>query len=113
MENRRQFVRVPFYEPVGYQRQEGSLLEGSLARDISREGLRLSVNEFIALNAILELQIQLPGQTQVITTRAKVVWIRETPYRDDNWQAGLQLVASEAFSSAIQDYIGLRRLEPI
>ncbi len=114
MENRRQFVRIPFYEPVGYQKQEESCPEGSIARDISQGGLRLSVNNFIALNTILELQIQLPGQSQMITVHAKVIWIREIPYRDDSWQVGLQLMASELFLSAIRDYIGLRRFdEPI
>ncbi|MBI3602183.1 MAG: PilZ domain-containing protein [Candidatus Omnitrophica bacterium] len=113
MENRRQFVRIPFYEPVGYQRQEASTLEGSLARDISQGGVKLRVNEFIALNTILELQIQLPGQIQLMKAHAKVVWARELPYRDDGWQVGLELIASESFSLAIRDYIGLRRFEPI
>ena len=113
MDNRRQFVRIPFYEAVGYQRLEQSSLEGSLAGDISQGGLKLSVNEFIPLETVLELQIRLPGQIQVIPARAKVVWIKELPYRDDSWEIGVQLAPNTPSLFAIRDYIGLRRFEPI
>ena len=111
MDNRRQYPRFPFYEPVGYQKYRDLPLEGSIAGDISQTGLKLNVSEFIPLHSTLELQIQMPGQTQVIPTRAKVVWVREIPHQDNSWQVGLELVPDESASFAIRDYIGLRRLE--
>jgi len=105
MENKRQFPRFSFNEPVGYQRGGSSSLEGSVAEDISQTGLKLSVSEFIPLNTVLDLQIQLPGQMRLVSARAKVVWIKETAHRDDAWEVGLQLVGSESFSSAIKDYV--------
>ena len=111
MQNRRQFVRVPFYQPVGYQKHEESPLEGSVAGDISQGGLKLNVNQFLALNTIIELQIRFPGQNRVISAHAKVVWTREVPYQEDRWEIGVQLISNEPSVSAIQDYIGLRRFE--
>jgi hypothetical protein len=110
MENKRQFPRFSFNEPVGYQKGgEYSSLEGSVAEDISQAGLKLSVGEFIPLHTILELQIQLPGQIKLVPARAKVVWVKEIPHRDDAWEIGLQLVSSESFSSAIKDYVSSHR----
>lgn len=114
MENRRQFIRAPFYEPVGYQRSEESAVEGAAAKNISQMGLKLSINEYIAENTVIGLQIRLPGQTRIIPASAQVVWIRQAPYRDDAWDVGVQFMdrpdasvgASES-TSAIQDYIGL------
>lgn len=108
MENKRQFPRFSFNEPVGYQRGGRSSFEGSVAEDISQTGLKLSVNEFIPLNTVLDLQIQLPGQMNLVPARAKVVWVKEVPHRDDAWEVGLQLIGSESFSEAIKDYVNYR-----
>ena len=110
MENRRQHPRFSFNEPVGYQKLgEDSPVEGSVAEDISQTGLKLSVSEFIPLNTVLELQIQLPGQSQLLPARAKVVWVKEVPHQDDRWELGLQLIDGESFSSAVREYIGLHQ----
>ena len=105
MENKRRFPRFSFNEPVGYQRGEVSSLEGSVAEDISQTGLKLSVNEFIPLNTVLDLQIQLPGQMRLVSARAKVVWVNEVAHRDDAWEIGLQLIDGDSFSSAVKDYV--------
>ena len=84
-------------------------MEGSVAEDISQAGLKLTIHEFIPLNTVLELQIQLPGQMKLVPARAKVVWVNEMPHRDDAWEIGLELVSSEAFSSAIKDYVSHHR----
>lgn len=108
MENKRRYPRFSFSEPVGYQ-GDGRILEGSLAEDISQTGIKLSVSQFIPLNTLLELHIQLPNQVEVVAVQGKVVWIREIPYRDDAWEIGLHIQPNEAFSSAIQDYISLHQ----
>ncbi|MBF0489391.1 MAG: PilZ domain-containing protein [Candidatus Omnitrophica bacterium] len=113
MENKRKHPRSSFSEPVGYQRREDLPLEGSVAGDISQTGLKLSVNEFIPLNTILELQIQLPGQVQLVPAHAKVVWVREASHREDAWEIGLQLVSSENFSLAIREYVNRNRFESL
>ena len=111
MLNRRQFRRFSFNEPVGYQKEKDYPMEGSLAEDISQSGLKLSVNEFVALNTVLELQIQLPGRIQLIPARAKVVWVQEMPFRDDVWEIGLELIPDSFSSSAIRNYVSLRGTE--
>ena len=107
MENRRQYVRFPFSEPIGYQRYREGPLEGSVAKDLSISGLKLCVNEFIPLNTVLEVQINLPNQTAVIPARAKVVWVREISYRDDGWEIGLQLMLSESSLSTLREFVGI------
>jgi hypothetical protein len=93
MENRRQFARAHFHEAVEYQRHEQSSLSGAAAGDISGGGLRLSVNEFIALNTVLDLQIHFPSKGHIVPVKGKVVWVREMPYRDDGWYIGVQFVS--------------------
>ncbi len=110
MQDRRKFIRVPFYEPVEYQRSVESALQGAAAKDISQMGLKLSINEYIAENTVVGLQIRLPGQTRIIPASAQVVWVRQAPYRDDAWDVGVRLIAGGE-TSAIQDYIGLRQCE--
>ncbi len=112
MENRRLAPRFSFNEPVGYQRG-GGIPEGSIAEDISQTGLKLSVSEFIPLNTTLELQIQLPGQEQLVCAHTKVVWVKEIPHRDDAWEIGLHLISGESFSEAIRQYVNLRNLESL
>ncbi len=109
MQDRRQCERFPIYEPAGYQRKQELPIEGSIAEDISLTGLKLKVNEFIPQNSVIELQIHLPGLVQIIPARATVVWVKEIPYRDDSWELGLQLASNEPLSTAIRDYINLRR----
>src|SRR3569623_606693 len=104
MENKRRFLRFSFSEPVGYHK-EGQTPEGSLSEDISEAGIKLNVSQFVPLNTVLELAIQLPGHVGVIPTHGKVVWIREVPYRDDAWEMGVELEPNQQFSSAVQDYI--------
>ena len=80
-------------------------MEGSIAQDISPYGLKLRVNTCIPQNTILNLQISIPGQVQFVPAQAKVVWIRELPFRDDGWEIGLQLT-TKVSSPSIEDYIG-------
>jgi hypothetical protein len=110
MDNRRQHARFPFSGPLEYQKNESSPSQGSVAGDISQGGFKLKVNEFLPLGTILEVKIQLPGRLQVIPAHAKVVWVKEIPFRDDGWEVGLELIAKEA-SSAIREFIGLHRFD--
>ena len=111
MENKRQHPRFSFNEPVGYQRQKDFPVEGSLAEDISHQGLRLRVNQFIPLNTVLELQVQLPGRVQLVSVRAKVVWVRMSYNCVDSWEIGLQMISNDPSMIAIRNYVNLRSAE--
>jgi len=111
MENKRQFPRFRIDEPAMYQRYQDAPAVGSVAADISLGGVKLNVNEFIALNTVLNVNLHLPGQVQVVPARAVVVWVRERPYRDDCWEIGLQLLGDSLTSSTIRDYINRRRFD--
>ena len=107
MDNRRKNIRFPFDEPIGYQRYENAPLEGSVGEDISLSGLKIRVNSFIPLNTVLDLHIHFPSQVQVTPARAKVVWVKEMPFRDDSWEMGLELVLSESSRTAFRNYVGI------
>ncbi len=112
MDNRRRYQRYPFYEPVSFQQKHlETPLEGSLSEDISLQGLKLNVNEFIPLNTVLELQIQIPGQVRMVFVNAKVVWVKESPKRIDGWQVGLELVDDKSSLSEIENYVRFLRFE--
>jgi hypothetical protein len=109
MDNRRKFQRFPFSESVGYQRSQEMSLEGSLSEDISQYGLKLNVHEFIPLNSLLEVQIHLPGQSQVVNSLAKVVWVRESPKCIDAWQVGIELIENKSSLSELEHFTRLLR----
>jgi hypothetical protein len=93
-DERRNCQRIKFAEPVQYQFKDPNLFGGSLACDISESGIRMNMNEYVALNTELTLHVQLP-KGKVIDCIGRVVWTRKLPFMD-RYQAGLELSGTEA-----------------
>ena len=60
----------------------------SLIEDISRDGARLSMREFIPRGSFLELAIRLPGIDEPLIAFAEVLWSRKK--NDLKHEAGLR-----------------------
>ena len=88
VQERRQFKRVKLSEPVQYHPKDSLNISGSLSRDISEGGLRLTTSEFIPLDTELALSIQLSAE-EVIDCLGKVVWVEQLPHTE-RYQAGLK-----------------------
>jgi len=88
-QEKRQFTRFSFRQPVLINRGEWQAEEGSLSGDVSEGGIRLSVNDFIPVGAPMMLEITLPDASEIIPVDGKVAWIRFLPY-SERYQIGVQ-----------------------
>ena len=87
--DKRQYPRIPFKEAVKFQIGEYSCLDGSLAKDLSRGGVCLTVNQFVPVNRPVILYLQQYQQSRLIVVKGKVVWVKMLP-DSDQCQIGVQ-----------------------
>ncbi|MBF0511317.1 MAG: PilZ domain-containing protein [Candidatus Omnitrophica bacterium] len=102
-ENKRKTTRFSFTQPVAYSQAE-SILDGSLAGNISLGGMSLKVQSFMAVGTILELQLHLNGLATLVKVQAEVVRIREA-LSADCYEIGLKFIRDEGSMRAIGKYI--------
>ena len=86
---KRQYVRVPFKEPVQFKREDWEVFDGSVAGDLSAGGIRLIVNEFITLHAPMILNIAFGEEAKLVTVNGRVVWVSIMPY-SERYQIGIE-----------------------
>ena len=101
--DKRASPRFLFSEPVEYTKPE-VIVNGSIAGNISLNGISLKVQEFVPMGVTLELQIRLGQSTKVNWVRARVVRIRQIS-SDECYEIGLKFVRDEANTRAIGEYI--------
>ena len=93
-QERRQFKRVKLSEPVHYQLKDTGHFGGCLSSDLSESGIRLRINEFVALNSEMKLQIQLPQSHKIIDCAGKVIWVEKSRFMD-NYTVGLEFFQND------------------
>ena len=81
MDDKRRYPRYPFKEAVGYENRRGEY-QGSIGQDVSRGGVCLTVNEFVPVGAVLEVNMFVGMPPRVVLAQGKVVWVREIAYGD-------------------------------
>ena len=86
--DKRAFKRVRLSEPVRFEFKNPTHYGGCLSADISEGGVRLRVNEFIALGEEISVNIQLSPK-KMVEGVGKVVWVQKMPYADQ-YQVGLE-----------------------
>ena len=85
---KRQFERFKFKEPVRVQFKDPAKYQGSLSRNMSQGGVQLTVDEFIGLNEELSLNIQ--SEKEIAQQRlGRVVWVEQIPHMD-RYRVGIQ-----------------------
>jgi len=102
-QDKRVSQRFLFSEPV-ILGPSGVRVNGSIAGNISLNGISLKVQGFVPMGVILELQLRLGQSPKVIWTKAKVVRIRQIS-DEDCYEIGLQFVRDEMCTRAIGEYI--------
>ena len=87
---RRSFQRVKFTEPVQFQYKGTSVYGGSVASDISEDGIQLKLNDFFPIHTQINLQVHLSHE-KVIECIGRIVWIEQLPY-SERYKAGIQFI---------------------
>ncbi len=101
----RKFRRVPFTRPVRFDALNQERFSGHLAQDLSQGGLRCFSHEFVPVNTLVNLQIQLKDRMKVIDLQGRVVWVRFQPMTE-TYQLGLEFLDQAVFQrETISDFV--------
>jgi c-di-GMP-binding flagellar brake protein YcgR len=77
----------------------------NLCKDISESGIRIQANIFLPVHTKLHIKVILKNPPQMITTFAKVKWIKKLP-TIDFYEAGLEFInTSKEMIEQLEDYI--------
>ncbi len=103
-EDMRQQIRYPVISTVFLELatpEFGSNKPATIARcksvDVSRDGLRVNLEEELVVNAILQLAVELPATAGTLYLVGEVRWCRPIPGTDrkPGWSAGLNLLNAD------------------
>ena len=97
MNERRKFPRYYCSYDVGYYTYDStSLDERSVAEDISRGGMRISVSRLVRKGSVLKLSIRASSKEYPISTRCKVKWVQKVgDASTPNVAAGIEFISIE------------------
>lgn len=80
--------RVRFRDSVQYQLKEDHLSKGCLASDLSENGIKINIEDFIPTNVELTIKMQLHEIPKVLDLTGRVIWSQAVPYCE-RYQIGL------------------------
>lgn len=77
---KRKYPRFDFRIPMRYRKIETDTYDfkGSLIKNISKGGVKMTIYEFLPLNLRLAVEIPLTSGTQPVKGVCRVVWVRKT-----------------------------------
>ncbi len=101
--DKRLYPRFSFSEPVSYGQPE-TLVNGSIAGNISLGGISLKVLGFVPIGLMMELQLPLGTSSKITWTKAQVVRVREIS-SEDCYEIGLKFINDVTSTKAIGAYI--------
>ena len=73
--------------------------------DVSRGGLRVSLDRELVVGAILQIGVELPDADETLYLAGEVRWCRALPGEEQGWSVGFQLL--NAGSPDMASWIGL------
>ena len=111
-ENKRHHLRLPVESTVFIELESprvGSDEPGTIARcktlDVSRRGLRVSLEHELVAGAILQIGVDLHATVGTLYLAGEVRWCRPNPAPDTGWSAGFALL--NAGDSDIDSWVSL------
>lgn len=111
-EEKRQHLRLPVQSTVFIElvsRQVGTDESGKVAQcktlDVSRGGLRVSLEYELVVGAILQIGVELPDSDDTLYLAGEVRWCRQDPGPELSWSAGFALL--NANGSDIDSWVSL------
>ena len=90
---RRKFKRFDAFLSVKYKGDDRVERRGlSLSRDLSREGMKLTLNETLKRGSVFDLQIDIPDDPKPVHTSAEVVWSKKSEDEPDSFEVGVRFL---------------------
>lgn len=94
--DRRSTKRYDLQLKLTYSDPANKSLNESLTRNISRSGLRFSLNKKIPKGTLLDIKVEDPFGNTLVSSRAKVTWVEEFIAGDDAedmiYETGVRLI---------------------
>lgn len=72
--------RTPLSVPVHYKVKPRLPWNAAKSIDFSKGGIRIQVPQLLSLDSEVELELKLPGETQITRVKGLVVWVRRTSH---------------------------------
>ena len=90
---RRKYPRLNFHIPIRYRKIGANAQEfkGSLIKDISEGGAKMTVYEFLPLNLRLAMEIPLVSGTRPVQGTCRVAWVNKTAF-NEQYDVGLEFI---------------------
>ena len=90
---RRRFPRLQCVFPVSFRKllNPGDLFSGSLGKDVSASGVRMTSTSAISKDTRLVVEIAVPGNSHKVRAIGQIAWIRQKP-TTGSYDYGLQFV---------------------
>lgn len=90
LEDKRKFPRLEYRESLQYRFAESPDQNGTVGYDLSEGGVRFRAEEFLPLDAIIVLNLQLKPEREA-TMSARVVWAQKIPHAE-NYHIGCEFL---------------------
>ena len=89
MEERRRFIRIPESLQITYRQAQQPKSSKFITKDISQKGIRFFVHDFVPINSILRIKIEIKKMLFSFEAIARVIWIKKEPY-SNRYEVGAQ-----------------------
>jgi len=90
---KRRHLRLDFSLPMRYRKVERSSqgFKGTLIKDISRGGLRMTAFEFLPLNLRLAMELPLVSGLKPVEGTARVAWVKQASL-NPQYEVGVEFI---------------------
>ncbi|MBF0330601.1 MAG: PilZ domain-containing protein [Candidatus Omnitrophica bacterium] len=101
----RRFKRVAFHRPIKVKCSGQDVYAGHLTQDISQGGVRVITSDFVPVNSVVTVQVQLKDREKIMELHARVAWVRATAF-GETYQLGLEFFGdTPRMSEAIGQFV--------
>ena len=110
---RRKEIRLDSRIPMRYRKIEANTREfkGSLIKNISASGVKITNYEFLPLNSRLAMEIALASGRKVVEGICRVAWVKKAPF-SEQYDIGVEFVnLDQGDEGQISDFIFSRNLQ--
>lgn len=90
---RRKFKRFDTFLSVKFKDENNVEARGiSLSKDLSREGMKITLDKGLKQGAVCDLEIDIPDDPKPIRTSAEIVWTKKNKSQDPSFEVGVRFV---------------------
>lgn len=102
---KRHFLRARYNDSVRFHFRDSGKSGGCVARDISEDGIRLDLEDFVPINSEMILQMKFHDSPVAMDIKGRVVWSQQVPY-SDRYHVGFQFVETNPpIKEGIRNYV--------